>query len=162
MFKKSLLSMFAVVLCCSLITASNGAAEDVKITICALQDISTQTALELLHESDFEETTGITVEANLLEFAPMVQAHKMDFMSGSGRYDLVAVDQPSLGLYVTSEWIDSLESFVSDDSLPSIDRDDIVEAPRVVGVHARDILRARITGEQDVQITVVVVIPPCH
>ena len=30
-----------------------GAAEPVKITICALQDISTQVALELLHESDF-------------------------------------------------------------------------------------------------------------
>lgn len=126
MLKKSLLFMLAVAMCFSLITAGHGAAEDIKITICALQDISTQTALELLHESDFEETTGITVEANLLEFAPMVQAHKMDFMSGAGRYDLVAIDQPSLGLYVTSEWVDSLEDFASNDSLPSLDRDDLM------------------------------------
>ena len=105
-----------------------GAAEPVKITICALQDISTQVALELLHESDFEEENNITVEANLLEFAPMVQAHKMDFMSGAGRYDLVAIDQPSLGLYVTSDWVRPLEEFVTDSSLPGLDEDDLITA----------------------------------
>ncbi|MDM8539443.1 sugar ABC transporter substrate-binding protein [Desulfococcaceae bacterium HSG9] len=128
MLKKSLLTVLAVVICCSPITASDSVAKNVNITICALQDVSAQTALALLHESDFEEKTGITVKANLLEFAPMVQAHKMDFKSGAGRYDLVAVDQPSLGLYVTSKWIEPLESFVKDDSLPGIDRDDIMEA----------------------------------
>ncbi len=128
MLKKSFVSIIAVAMCSLFIIAGDAAAENVKITIAALQDISTQTALELLHESDFEEKTGITVEANLLEFAPMVQAHKMDFMSGAGRYDLVAVDQPSLGLYVTSGWVDPLDPYISDASLPSIDRDDIIEA----------------------------------
>jgi multiple sugar transport system substrate-binding protein len=99
-----------------------------KINICALQDISTQVALKLLKESDFEERTGITVEANLLEFAPMVQAHKMDFMSGAANYDLVAVDQPSLGLYVTSGWVMPLSEFMADKSLPSLDDDDLIQA----------------------------------
>jgi ABC-type glycerol-3-phosphate transport system substrate-binding protein len=100
----------------------------VQITIAALNDISTQTALNILRESDFEETTGITVEANLLEFAPMVEAHKMDFMSHAGRYDLVAIDQPSLGLYVTSGWVMPLDNFINDTSLPSIDKDDLIPA----------------------------------
>ena len=103
-------------------------AAPVKITICALQDISTQTALDLLHKSDFEEKNNIIVEANLLEFAPMVQAHKMDFMSNAGRYDLVAIDQPSLGLYVTSNWVRPLEEFTKDSSLPGMDQDDLIPA----------------------------------
>ena len=103
-------------------------AKNVKIKICALQDISTQVALKLLHDSDFEEKNGITVEANLLEFAPMVQAHKMDFMSGAGNYDLVAIDQPSLGLYVTSGWVKPLSEFTEDSSLPSIEYDDLVNS----------------------------------
>ena len=125
MLKKNII----LIICCSaIIVASNSMAENVEITICALQDVSTQKALELLHESDFEEKNRITVKDNLLEFAPMVQAHKMDFKSGAGRYDLVAVDQPSLGLYVTSKWIEPLDTFVKDDSLPGIDLDDIIEA----------------------------------
>jgi len=129
MFKKNFaIFVIAVVTCCLTFAATQVFAEGVRITICAIQDISTQTAVALLKESDFEERTGITVEANLLEFAPMVQAHKMDFMSGAGNYDLVAIDQPSLGLYVTSGWVDSLDSYVSDESLPSIDREDLIPA----------------------------------
>lgn len=121
-------TMFFAVLAILVFAFPNAHAKKVKIQICALQDISTQVALKLLKESDFEERTGITVEANLLEFAPMVQAHKMDFMSGAANYDLVAVDQPSLGLYVTSDWVMPLADFMADKSLPSLDYDDLIHA----------------------------------
>lgn len=125
MFKK--LVVLTVIFCLTFGMAQ-GFAKKVKINICALRDVSAETALKILKESDFEERTGITVEANLLEFAPMVQAHKMDFMSGAGSYDLVAVDQPSLGLYVTSGWIAPMDPYANDKSLPSIDREDIIPA----------------------------------
>lgn len=118
----------AVLTVFTLVGITQPALAKTKINICALQDISTQVALKLLKESDFEERTGITVEANLLEFAPMVQAHKMDFMSGAANYDLVAVDQPSLGLYVTSGWVMPLSEFMADKSLPSLDDDDLIQA----------------------------------
>jgi len=101
---------------------------NVTINICALNDISTQVALAMLHESNFEEVTGITVRETLLEFAPMVEAQKMDFLAGTGQFDVVAVDQPSLGLYVTSGWIAPLDDFVANPGLPSIDREDLIPA----------------------------------
>lgn len=119
----SLLAVFFLVL-----SGSSAFAKKVTIKIAALQDLSTQTALKMLKDSDFEEKTGITVEANLLEFSPMVQAHKMDFMSGAGNYDLVAIDQPSLGLYVTSGWVTPLTEFLKDTSLPNIDQDDLIQS----------------------------------
>lgn len=129
MFKKKITILVVLtVIFCLTFGMVQGSAEKVKITICALRDISTETALKILKESDFEERTGITVEANLLEFAPMVQAHKMDFMSGAGNYDIVAIDQPSLGLYVTSDWVAALDFYLNDKSLPSIDREDLIPA----------------------------------
>jgi len=108
------LILLAVLSVFTLVGITQPALAKTKINICALQDISTQVALKILKESDFEERTGITVQSNLLEFAPMVQAHKMDFMSGAANYDLVAVDQPSLGLYVTSDWVMPLADFMAD------------------------------------------------
>lgn len=122
------LILLAVLTVFTLVGITRPALAKTKINICALQDISTQVALKLLKESDFEERTGITVQANLLEFAPMVQAQKMDFMSGAANYDLVAVDQPSLGLYVTSGWIMPLSEFMADKSLPSLDEEDLIQA----------------------------------
>ena len=122
------LILMAVLTVFILVGITQPALAKTKINICALQDISTQVALKLLKESDFEERTGITVQANLLEFAPMVQAHKMDFMSGAANYDLVAVDQPSLGLYVTSGWVMPLSEFMADTSLPSLDEDDLIQS----------------------------------
>ncbi len=122
------LVLLAVLTLFTLVGITQPALAKTKINICALQDISTQVALKILKESDFEERTGITVQANLLEFAPMVQAHKMDFMSGAANYDLVAVDQPSLGLYVTSGWVMPLAEFMADESLPSLDNDDLIQA----------------------------------
>jgi multiple sugar transport system substrate-binding protein len=126
--KNQRLILLAVLSVFALVGITQPALAKTKINICALQDISTQVALKLLKESDFEERTGITVQANLLEFAPMVQAHKMDFMSGAANYDLVAVDQPSLGLYVTSGWVLPLADFMADTSLPSLDEDDLIQA----------------------------------
>jgi multiple sugar transport system substrate-binding protein len=122
------LILLAVLSVFTLVGITQPALAKTKINICALQDISTQVALKILKESDFEERTGITVQSNLLEFAPMVQAHKMDFMSGAANYDLVAVDQPSLGLYVTSGWVMPLAEFMTDKSLPSLDDADLIQA----------------------------------
>ncbi|MBT3201931.1 MAG: extracellular solute-binding protein [Phycisphaerales bacterium] len=95
------------------------------VTICALRDHSFEVALKLLKESDFEIRSGITVKAVLLEFAPMVRAHELDFASVEGKYDLVSIDQPSLGHYVTSGWVRRLDQFAKDPSLPQLDADDI-------------------------------------
>lgn len=97
----------------------------VKITIVGLRDVSMKTALELLHESDFEENTGITVRGQIMEYTQMNESQKMDFSAETGRYDIVAVDQPSLGLYVTSGWITSLDDYLH---LSDINRDDIIPA----------------------------------
>ncbi len=122
------LILLAVLTMFILVGITQPALAKTRINICALQDISTQVALKILKESDFEERHGITVQANLLEFAPMVQAHKMDFMSGAANYDLVAVDQPSLGLYVTSGWVMPLAEFMADQSLPNLEYGDLIQS----------------------------------
>jgi trehalose/maltose transport system substrate-binding protein len=96
------------------------------ISIAALNDHSLNVALKLLKNSDFEERTGINVEAILLEFEPMVRAHELDLATDEGRYDLVSIDQPSLGHYVTQGWVRPLDEFMADSSLPSLTIDDIV------------------------------------
>jgi len=100
------------------------------IRIAALNDHSLNVALKLLKNSDFEEQTGIHVEAILLEYEPMVRAHELDLATDKGRYDLVSIDQPSLGHYVTQGWIRPLDEFIEDSSLPSIAVDDLVPALR--------------------------------
>ncbi len=104
--------------------------EGITITICALHDFSIEVALKLLKDSDFEEKNGIKVKAILLEFEPMVQAHEMNFASDDASYDLVSIDQPSLGRYVTSGWVRPLNQFMNDSSLPSLEVEDIVPVLR--------------------------------
>jgi multiple sugar transport system substrate-binding protein len=96
------------------------------IRLAALNDHSLKVALNLLKNSDFEEQTGINVEAMLLEFEPMVRAHELDLSTGQGHYDLVSIDQPSLGLYVSQGWVRPLDEFIEDSSLPSLAIDDLV------------------------------------
>ena len=100
------------------------------ISIAALNDHSLRVALKLLKDSDFEEQTGINVEAILLEFEPMVRAHELDLATDEGRYDLVSIDQPSLGHYVTQSWVRPLDEFIEDASLPSLAIDDLVPVLR--------------------------------
>lgn len=89
-----------------------------------------EVALRLLKESDFEETLGVEVHAVLLEFEPMVQAHQLNFAGNTRQYDLVSIDQPSLGQYVTRGWVRPLDDFDSDPSLPSLDPEDLIPALR--------------------------------
>jgi ABC-type glycerol-3-phosphate transport system substrate-binding protein len=96
------------------------------ISIAALNDHSLNVALTLLKNSDFEEQTGINVEAVLLEFGPMVRAHELDLVSDEGRYDLVSIDQPFLGHYVTQGWVRPLDEFMADSTLPSLAIEDLV------------------------------------
>ncbi len=96
------------------------------ISIAALNDHSLKVALKILKNSNFEEQAGIKVETILLEFEPMVRAHKLDLMTDEGRYDLVSIDQPSLGLYVTQGWVLPLDEFMGDSSLPLLAVDDLV------------------------------------
>ena len=108
-----------------------GASQPTVITVCVLRDHSFEAALKLLKESDFESRTGIKVEAIVLEFEPMLRAHELDFAKkDNGNYDLISIDQPSLGRYVTRRWVRSLDEFTADSSLPSLDVDDIVPVLR--------------------------------
>ncbi len=77
-------------------------------------------SLNSYKNSNFEEQTGIKVETILLEFEPMIRAHELDLTTDEGRYDLVSIDQPSLGLYVTQGWVLPLDEFMEDSSLPSL------------------------------------------
>ena len=100
--------------------------EGTTVRMVALRDISTEVALGKIPE--FTEKTGIEVEANLLEFGEMVNTAKMDFVSGAGTWDIVAVDQPSLGEYVTSGWIYPLTEFIMNRDLPDPRVDDFIPA----------------------------------
>lgn len=100
------------------------------ISIAALNDHSLKVALKLLKNSDFEEQTGINVEATLLEFEPMIRAHELDLATDEGRYDLISIDQPYLGYYVTQGWVRPLDEFLDDSSLPSLAVDDLVPVLR--------------------------------
>ncbi len=100
------------------------------ITIAALNDHSLKVALKILKDSDFEKLNGINVEVVLLEFGPMVRAHELELTTDEGRYDLVSIDQPSLGHYVTREWVQPLDEFIEDSSLPSLAIDDLVPVLR--------------------------------
>ncbi|MGL1900683.1 MAG: extracellular solute-binding protein [Fibrobacterales bacterium] len=107
--------------------------ETVTVTICALKDHSFEVALQLLKESDFEKRTGIAVNAILLEFEPMLQAHELELSSKKGYYDIVSIDQPSLGYYFTQGWVQPLNPFMQNPALPSLDLDDIVPVLRKSG-----------------------------
>jgi len=100
------------------------------IRIAALNDHSLNVALKLLSDSDFEEQNDINVEAVLLEYEPMVRAHELDLATDEGRYDLVSIDQPSLGHYVTQGWVQPLDEFMENSSLPSLEIDDLVPVLR--------------------------------
>ena len=112
------------------ISASVDEPSKTTVSIAALNDHSLNVALKLLKNSDFEEQTGINVEATLLEFEPMIRAHELDLTTDDGRYDLVSIDQPSLGHYVTQGWVHSLDEFMEDSSLPSLTIDDLVPVLR--------------------------------
>lgn len=107
-------------------TGKIGDEGNVTVTICALRDHSFEVALDLLKNSDFEQRTGICVNAVLLEFDPMVRAHELNFNSKKSSYDLVSIDQPSLGHYVTNGWVKNLNEYINDNTLPSLNLDDVV------------------------------------
>jgi ABC-type glycerol-3-phosphate transport system substrate-binding protein len=77
--------------------------DGVTVRVCTLRDISGEIALKKIPE--LTAATGIKVEPNMLEFGEMVNTEKMDFVAGAGAWDVVAIDQPSLGEYVTSGWV---------------------------------------------------------
>ncbi len=100
--------------------------ESTTITICALRDHSFQVALDILKKSDFEEKNKIKIESILLEYDPMTKAHEFNFSEKTSTFDLVSIDQPSLGYYVTKKWVQPLDKFMNASSLPSVNEDDIV------------------------------------
>lgn len=100
--------------------------ESTTITICALRDHSFQVALDILKNSDFEEKNKIKVETILLEHDPMTKVHEFIFTEEKSAFDLVSIDQPLLGYYVTNKWVQPLDDFMKAPSLPSVNEDDIV------------------------------------
>ncbi|MGL1936215.1 MAG: extracellular solute-binding protein [Fibrobacterales bacterium] len=107
--------------------------DNIIVTICALKDHSFEVALQLLKESDFEKRTGIVVNAILLEFEPMLQAHELELSSKKGFYDIVSIDQPSLGYYFTQGWVQPLNPFMENPAFPSLDLDDVVSVLKKSG-----------------------------
>jgi multiple sugar transport system substrate-binding protein len=100
--------------------------DGVTIRMVGLRDISTEIALKKVPE--FTQKTGIQIKASMLEFEEMCATEKMDFLSQAGAWDVVAVDQPSLGEYVTSGWIYPLTEFIEDKTLPDLMLDDLIPA----------------------------------
>jgi len=100
------------------------------ITICALHDHSLNIALKILKDSNFEKDNNIKVDTVLLEYAPMERAHELHFSKNTGDYDIISIDQPSLGSYVSKKWIIPLDNYIMDHNLPSLDLDDIIPALR--------------------------------
>ncbi len=98
----------------------------VTINVVLVRDHSHEVAVKLLHDSDFEETTGIKVKVSLLEFEEMVQAEKIDFLAGTGTYDVVGLDQPQVGEYVQGGWIIPLTDFINNAKLPDPQIDDFI------------------------------------
>jgi len=100
----------------------------VTIRINGFRDVCSETAVKILKESNFEEKTGIRVEYVLNEFDVMVETQTMDFLAGTGTYDVVGVDQPSLGKYVEAGWIYPLDEFINDPILPNPYIEDFIPA----------------------------------
>jgi multiple sugar transport system substrate-binding protein len=100
------------------------------ITICALRDHSFEVALNLIKESDFEEENSIRIKSILLEFKPMTKAHELNFSTKKSDFDIVSIDQPSLGRYVSNGWVRSLDEFMNNPSFPSLDVDDLIPVLR--------------------------------
>lgn len=100
----------------------------VTIRVNTIREVCPEVALKILNESNFEEKTGIRVEFVLNEFDVMVETETMDFLAGTGTYDVVGVDQPSLGKYVEAGWIYSLDEFIQDPVLPNVYVEDFIPA----------------------------------
>jgi len=100
----------------------------ITIRVNTIREIVPEVALKILKESDFEEKTGIRVEYVLNEFDVMVETQTMDFLAGTGTYDVVGVDQPSLGKYVEAGWIYPLDKFIKNPTLPNPYIEDFIPA----------------------------------
>lgn len=92
------------------------------VKVLTVRELSDEIEFDLLHKSDFEKVTGIKVEESLVDFEEMVQASKMDFLAGTGTYDVVGIDQPSLGEYVENGWIVPIDEYLG---LKDPDLDDL-------------------------------------
>jgi len=96
------------------------------IKVVTVREFSDEIEFELLHKSDFERVTGIKVEEVLVDFEEMVQMEKMDFLAGTGTYDVVGIDQPALGEYVENGWVVPIDEYLKlkdpdlDDFLPPV------------------------------------------
>jgi multiple sugar transport system substrate-binding protein len=102
----------------------------ITITICALKDHSFEVALKLIKESNFEKENNIEIKTVLLGFEPMLRAHEMDLASEKSTFDLVSIDQPSLGQYVSDGWVQTIDPFIANNELPSLNLNDVIPVLR--------------------------------
>jgi multiple sugar transport system substrate-binding protein len=122
----SMLKLPNVIHAAPLSSVYNKRYDGVTVRVCTLRDISGEIALKKIPE--LTAATGIKVEPNMLEFGEMVNTEKMDFVAGAGAWDVVAIDQPSLGEYVTSGWVYPLTEFINNKDLPDAKVSDFIPA----------------------------------
>ena len=78
--------------------------------------------------SEFEEQTGIRVNAEVLAEGPAFEKLLADLSSGTGTYDLFMTSPMKLWQYVTGGWVEPLDDFINDSTKTpeSWDFDDFV------------------------------------
>ena len=74
----------------------------------------------------FEESTGITVNAETIPYSDLTSRALLEFSTGSGRYDLVFDDWVKAIGYADAGYIEPLDSFIESD--PEFDRSHFVPA----------------------------------
>jgi multiple sugar transport system substrate-binding protein len=80
-----------------------------------------EAAIALLPE--FEKATGIHVEWESIYYEKMRAALVSDFTSASPRFDVVLIDLPWIGEFVSAGWVTPLEVFTRDPALADPDLD---------------------------------------
>jgi multiple sugar transport system substrate-binding protein len=66
---------------------------------------------------EFQETTGITVNAETMPYENSREKQVLDFTGGTGLYDIVLVDVVWIGEFAASQWITPLSTFTDNPAL---------------------------------------------
>jgi len=100
--------------------------DGITINIIAMQSDDQKAAMETLPK--FEEETGINVEVSYFTWDNMMATEKMDFATHAGAYDLVCGTDYPLSGYVAAGWVEPIDQFINDTSLPDPQIDDIFDS----------------------------------
>lgn len=66
---------------------------------------------------EFQETTGITVNVEVMPYENSREKQVLDFTGGTGLYDVVLVDVVWIGEFAASGWVVPMQKFIDDQAL---------------------------------------------